>query len=322
LELYVTAQALPYVILLGFLFGTSLIASRFSVGQFEPITYTGLRLALAGLGYVAVYALASQRHWPTDRRLWRHAAVLGVFGTAIPMTAIVLALQYQSGGLTALLITTSPAITVLLAHRFLDDEALTRRKAIGVTLALGGAVVLALRGESGLPDVSQANPIGYGLVLLAIVPSSIMTIYARKFMKDMDAFDVGSVRTLSAAIAVIPLSILLAGVDLHSVDFQGYLALAYAALIGTFSGFLLAFHNIKRFGATAAATTSYVIPVVTGIGGVLVLGETVTLAMLMGMGVIIAGIAFINQGTDERAGDIEGLVDAPRATPRTPPHGP
>ncbi len=281
-----------------------------------------MRLTLAGLGYVTVYALVRRRHWPTDRRLWRYAAVLGVFGTAVPMTAIVLALQYQSGGLTALLITTSPAITVLLAHRFLDDEALTRRKALGVTLALGGAVVLALRGESGLPDVNQGNPVGYGLVLLAIVPSSIMAIYARKFMKDMDAFDVGSVRTLSAALAVMPLSILLVGVDLHRVDFQGYMALAYAALIGTFSGFLLAFHNIKRFGATAAATTSYVIPVVTGIGGVLVLGETVTLVMLVGMGVIIAGIAFINQTTEERASEIESLADSPRTTAQTPPHTP
>ena len=41
-----TVEALPYVILLGFFFGTSLIASRFSVGQFEPITFIGLRLTL------------------------------------------------------------------------------------------------------------------------------------------------------------------------------------------------------------------------------------------------------------------------------------
>jgi drug/metabolite transporter (DMT)-like permease len=296
-----TVQALPYVILLGFLFGTSLIASRFSVGQFDPITFAGLRLTLAGLGYAAVYALVRQRRWPTDRRLWRHAAVLGVFGTAVPMIAIVLALQYQSGGITALLITTSPAITVLLAHHFLEDEVLTRRKALGIALALGGAVVLALRGESGLPDVTQANPIGYGLVLLAIIPASIMTIYARRFMRDMDAFDVGSVRMLSAAGAVMPLSILLTGFDLGAVDFQGYLALIYAAIIGTFLAFLLAFHNIKRFGATAAATTSYVIPVVTGVGGVVILGETITPPMLIGLAIIIAGIAIINQNTERRA---------------------
>ena len=53
-----TVEALPFVILLGFFFGSSLIASRFSVGQFEPITFIGLRLTLAGMGYAAIFALA------------------------------------------------------------------------------------------------------------------------------------------------------------------------------------------------------------------------------------------------------------------------
>ena len=291
-----TVQALPYVVILGFLFGSTLIASRFSVGQFQPVTYIGLRLTMASLGHAVVYTLARRRRWPTDRRLWRHAAVLGILGTAVPMTAIVTSLQYQSGGITALLITTSPALTVLLAHFFLPDEALTRRKSAGVALALGGAVLLAMRGESGLPDVSQASPTGYGLVLLAMVLGSSMTIYARRYMRDLDAFDVASVRMFAAALLVMPLSGLFAGFDLHAVDGQGYLALIYAAFVGTFGGFILAFYNIKRFGATASAMTAYVVPAVTGIGGVLVLGETVTTTMLFGMGVIVSGIAIINQG--------------------------
>jgi drug/metabolite transporter (DMT)-like permease len=292
-----TVQALPYVTLLGFLFGTSLVASRFSVGQFQPVTYIGLRFAMAGLGHAAIYSLARRRRWPTDRRLWRHAAVLGLFGTAVPMVCIVTSLQYQSGGITALLITANPALTLLMAHLLLPDETLTRRKTAGVALALGGAVLLAVRGESGLSDVSQASPIGYGLVLLAMVLGSSMTVYARKYMSDLDAFDVASARMFAAALVVMPASAFLVGFDLHAVDGQGYFALVYAALMGTFAAFMLAFYNIKRFGATAAAMTAYVIPVVTGIGGVLVLGETITTAMLVGMGVIVSGIATINQSS-------------------------
>jgi drug/metabolite transporter (DMT)-like permease len=289
-------EALPYITLLGFFFGTSLITSRFSVGQFEPVTFIGLRLVLAGMGHAAIYALARSRHWPRDPRLWRHAAVLGIFGSAVPMTAVVTALQYQSGGITAFLITASPALTVLLAHFFLPDEKLTLSKAAGVMLALGGATMLAIRGESGLSDTSQANPIGYGLVLLAMVFSSLMTIYARRFMRDLDAFDVASVRMWSAALLVMPLSVLMVGVDLQAVDAPGYLALFYSALIGTFAGFMLAFYNIKRFGATAAAMTSYIVLIITGIGGVLLLGETITPIMMVGMAIIVSGVALINRG--------------------------
>jgi drug/metabolite transporter (DMT)-like permease len=292
-----TLQALPYVGLLGFLFGSSLIATRFSVGQFHPVSFIALRLAMASLAHVTIYTLSRHRRWPTDRRLWRHAAVLGVVGTALPMSGVATSLQYQSGGITAVLITVNPALTVLFAHFFLPDEHLNWLKGAGVVMALGGAALLALRGESGLPDISQANPIGYLLVLGAMVIGSSMTIYARKFMKDLDAVDVASVRMFSAALFLIPVSALMAGFDLHAVDVQGYMGLLYAGLVGTFAGFMLAFHNIQRFGATAAAMTAYIMPLVTGIGGVLILSETFTLTMLVAFAIIILGIFTINRGS-------------------------
>ncbi len=290
------AQALPFILLQGFLFGSTLIASRFAVGQYQPSTYIGIRLVLASLFHLGIYLVASRRRpWPRDRGLWRHAAVLGVFGTAIPMTGIVASLQYQSAGLTAVLLTAGPALTVLMANFALPDETLTPRKGAGVALALGGALLLIVLGESGLPDVSRASPVGYALVLLAMLSASAVTIYARKYMRGYDAFDVASVRMFIAALAVMPLSILLVGIDLSGVNAQGYFALVYAALVGTFLGMMLSFYNIKRFGATASVMPVYVIPVVSGILGALLLGEQITAGMVVGMGLIAVGIALINQ---------------------------
>lgn len=301
-------QAFPYIILLAFLFGSTLVVSRFSVGQFQPTTYVSLRLVLASLGHITIYLLSRQRKWPTSPRVWGHAAVLGIFATAVPMTAIVTSLQYQSSGITAVLITTSPAITVLLAHFFLADEPLTRQKGVGVILALGGALLLALLGESGLPDVSRANPLGYILVMGAMICASAATIYARKYMQDLDTVEVASVRMWVAALVVTPLSLLLVGFDLSQVTGRGYSALLYAALIGTFSGMMLAFYNIKRFGATASAITAYIIPVVATLGGILFLGETITITMMIGMGLIIAGIALLNRGMQLDTVEEGGIV--------------
>lgn len=295
-------ESVPYIVLQGIFFGTTLVASRFAVGQFLPVTYIGLRLVLASLCHAAIYTFFGKRRWPTGSVLWRHSAVLGIFATAIPMTAIVSSLQFQSSGLTAVLITTSPAITVLMAHFFLPDEPLTPRKGLGVLLALSGALSLAIRGESGLPDVSQANPVGYGLVLLAMLSASGSTIYARLYMKDLDALDVASVRMWVAAAVVMPLSLLFVGFDLYNVTSQGYAALLYAAIIGTFCGMMLAFYNIQRFGATASAMTAYVIPIVAVFAGVLLLEETITRFMAIGMALIIAGIALINQRSQAAEG--------------------
>jgi drug/metabolite transporter (DMT)-like permease len=291
-------QAIPYVLLLGVLFGTTLIASRFSVGQFEPTTYISLRLVLASLGYFFLYVFSGQRRkWPTGRNLWKHAGLLGVFGTAVPMVFLVTSLKFQSSGMTSILITLGPAITVVMAHFVLPEEPLTKRKTIGVVIALSGALLLVLLGESGIPDVSQANPIGYFLVLTAMVCGSATTVYARKYMTDLDAVQVASVRIFVAALVVVPLSLLIIGFDLSRVNQQGYLALGWASLTGTFLAMLIAFYNIKRFGATTAAMTAYVIPVVASIGGMLVLNEEITSGMLAGMALIVIGITVINQKT-------------------------
>ena len=145
-------KALPYVILLGLFFVSSLVVSRFSVGQLDPTTYIGLRMLIASVMALMVYAITTGRHLPRDLELWKRAGLLGVFGTAVPMTCVVTSLQYQSSGVASLLLATGPALTVCLAHFILPDELLNRRKAIGVCLALGGAVLLALSGEDGLPD--------------------------------------------------------------------------------------------------------------------------------------------------------------------------
>ena len=76
----------------------------------------------------------------------------------------------------------------------MPDELLNRRKVFGVSLALGGAILLALSGEDGLPDVTQAVPTGYLLVSVGMIFSSIMIIYARKYLRGYDAWDVGSIR--------------------------------------------------------------------------------------------------------------------------------
>lgn len=277
------------------------------MGQFAPTTYISLRLLLASFCHLSIFAVVSKRRWPTNLRLWRHAAVLGVFGTAIPMTAIVTSLQFQSSGITAVLITMSPAITIVMANFFLPDESINWRKGMGVLLAFSGALLIALRGESGLPGVSQARPLGYILVFTGMLFASASTIYARKYMRSLDTFEVASARMMVAAIVVTPLSLLFVGFDLEQVNAQGYMALIYAALIGTFSGAMIAFYTIQRFGATASAVTGYIIPVVAGIAGILFLGETITGGMAVGMLLITGGVALINarpRRVDSKAGPI------------------
>jgi len=300
-------SAVPYVLLIGLLFGSSLVVSRFSVGQFDPRVYTSLRLLIAASLHLATYLVSGSRPWPRSLYLWKHAAVLGVIGSAVPMTTIIWGLQYQSSGVTSLLLTLNPAITVVLAEFFLHDESLSRSKAAGVIIAFAGAGLLLVRGETGLTAFAQADWRGYAWTGVGILSSSVSGVYAKRYLGRADGFDVASVRMFTAALAVNLLTITTAGYDLSRVVSSGYLALAYATFV-TFFGFIVSFRIIQRFGATVSSQTSYIIPIVAATLGSFFLDETVTWLMVAGMGVIFLGLALLNwKGGTERLRGFYGI---------------
>lgn len=287
-------KAFPYIAVLGSLWGTNIVVSRFAVGQFGSVVFAGLRLALAAMAFVLVYAFSS-RKLPRDRTLWRQAAFIGIIGTAVPMTALLSSLNFQSGGLTALLITTAPAFMAIAAHLFLPDEKLTRNKGLGVLIALLGALLIVGRGETGLSDSTQANPIGYLLVFTTILFETASAMYIRKNMQNLDAFDVTAVRVSVASLVVLPLGLFWQGLETDMVTPVGMLALFFAAFAAAFVGQLMAFYITQRFGATTYSLTSYVVPVVAAVVGVILLDETVTIWMAGGMLLIAFGIMLINR---------------------------
>ena len=236
--------------------------------------------------------------FPRDRRLIGHAVILGVIGTGLTLSMIVLGLQYVSSGIASVIFVTAPAITALVAHFFLIDEQLSWRKTIGIALALAGAILLAARGESGLAESTDSWR-GYALIISATVISSGAMVFARKRMQGMDFFDVASVRMITAALLVLPLSIWWVGFDLSGVTAIGYGALIWAALLGTFSAIFLNFYNTIRFGATTTSMVSFFVPVFGAIGGYFLLDEIITRTMLIGIAIIFSGLAILRQGNTE-----------------------
>lgn len=286
-----TPKALPYIFLTAFLFGSTLIASRFSVGQINPFTYISMRLLIASSGHI-LYFLISRRPFPTDRTLWKHAGIFGVFGTASNLVLIVSTLQYLSSGLTAIFITISPAATALFAHFLLPEERLQMKQWLGVILALSGAIMLAIFGENGLPEVSSGIE-GYLMISTAVVVGSIMNIYARRNLQKYDAIDSSSIRMWAATLAIVPATLIFVGLDISGAETQVFIAIIYAALMGTLGGFFFQLYTIKSFGAIPASMVTYIIPLVSGIGGVLILGESFTTLMIVGVIIIIIGIILV-----------------------------
>jgi drug/metabolite transporter (DMT)-like permease len=288
-------KALPFVALNAFLFGSTLVASRFSVGNFPPLVYLSFRLVIASGAFLLVFWLRPGAHFPLDGGLWLRAGVVGVFGTALNLVMNVSALQYLSSGVVSVLLALSPAVTVLWAHFLLPEERLHGWQWLGLVLAFGGASVLALAGETGIPDVTQADPRGYLMVGTAVLSNSIMAIYMRKMLKNDDSTQVASIRIFTAAMVLIPLTLIAVPYDPVPVSPLVGSVVVWAGIVGTFGGFFVQLYTIQNFGAVPGSMVTYLIPVVAGTGGVLLLGEEFTLTMLTGVAIIISGIALVQR---------------------------
>lgn len=289
-------EAVGYILLLGLMYGSMSVVSRFMLGQFGPISYTAVRLFLAGIVFTLFYVFQIRgRRWPKDKTLWRRSLLFGVIADAIPIILIISALRYLSSGLTTTLTTIFPVITVILAHFFLPDEPLTWRKGLGVTLGMSGAVLIVALGETGL-DISGQNALpGYLMILASSLIFAGSTIYARKYMMDYDTFDTVSIRIISASAASILLAVFLEPNGIYTVNTLGTILVVYAAGV-FFVGFQLGFYVLQRFGVTVSAMSNYLPPIGACIMGMAFLAEKITWGMMGGMGLILAGLAVINAG--------------------------
>ena len=119
-------------------------------------------------------------------------------------------------------------------------------------------------------------------------------------MQDYDTFDVTGIRILFSALVLIPFSLLVEGFDISKVNFQGVLALLFAAIAGSFLGMMLSLYNIQRFGATTAVMTTYVVPIVAGLIGVVFLKEQITWGMVGGIVLIVLGVWMINSNNHKK----------------------
>lgn len=294
------SKAFPYVGLLGFFWGSNLVAARFGTGEFTPFFFIALRLTIATLCFLPFMVTRGNR-FPTSRETWRLAVISGFLGVAIPMSTFILTLQYMSSGLVSIFVTAAPAFIAIAAHFFLPEERLSAFKWIGVGLALAGSVFLVGLGESGLADVSRVNPIGPFLIFIGLIADAANTVFVRRNMRDQDTNQVTGIRLFTAAIILTALTMAFETPSFDGVTGWGVFSLLYAALIGAIAGQFMAFYIMREFGAISFSMVAFVIPVVATILGVFLLGEIVTWGMGIGVVLIAAGIWVLNRPENELA---------------------
>jgi drug/metabolite transporter (DMT)-like permease len=287
-------QALILIIFIGFLWGTSTNSIRFCIQMIDPLTFLGLRYTIVAFLYLVVSLIhIAGKSLPKDKVIWKNGMIFCIFGDVIPITLYAFSLNYQSSGISAILASLYPVMTVLFAHFLLPDEKLNRVKGFGLLCSIGGIALLALRGESGLPDIQKVDLTGYLLVFFSAVVSSAFAIYIRKRMVSFDAWSITSARFISAALITLPISLIFSGFNLSRLTTQGYIVFGYSSIV-VFVGYFVAFLIIQKHGATTYSLADFVTPISATLIGWLFLSERISELIAIGMIMIFCGLILLN----------------------------
>jgi len=250
------------------------------------------RLVLAAAILWIVLVVARQA-MPHSRRLWASFAVMGLLNGAVPYSLIFWSEQYISSGLASLLQATMPLFTVLMGHFLMRDERLTAGRVAGVILGFIGVGLLML------PDLRQgahANLLGQ----LAMVASSVSyagaALVARSRLRGQPALVSTTGQLTMGAIWIVPLSLLVGGLQLKGVPSLPALASWLGlTILGTVIAYVIYFRLIERTSAAFTSTVTYIIPVFGLILGALVLNEPLSLTLLVSLGLILAGVLLVRR---------------------------
>ncbi len=275
---------------------TTLLATRFVLAAAVFWAIVGARLRRSRSAAVAA----------TPRRVVLAALALGAAGYSVQSGLFFSALRHIDASMTSLLLYTYPAL-VCAGAVALGRERFTALKATALAVASAGTALVLLGGSGG-----GLQTTGVLLGLGAGVTYSVYILVAEAVVGRLDTWLFSALVCSGAAISFV-----VAGAISGALELPGGAGLAWIAAIALastvlpVSTFLL---GMARVGASTAAIVSTFEPVVTVSLAVLLLGDTLGPAQLLGGLLVLGAVVTLHA----RRGDRAPLAAAGASVPASP----
>jgi drug/metabolite transporter (DMT)-like permease len=280
------------------LWGLSWPAGRVLALALPPLSGSAWRFTFAAAVLLAWVRL-KQAAWPTlSRRQWIGIGAAGVVGVAGYAAFFMAALQHVEASRAAVVVTTNPVFTTLLAA-WLFKEAFNARIAFGLACAAIGAATVLTRGA---PWQVFTGGMGLGewLLLGCIATWVAYTLMGRRLLAGIDALTataysaaIGAVVLWAAAVAVEGAGPALSGAA--KLDLAGWAALAFLAVGATVLAYAWFFQGVAALGAGTAVSYISLVPVFGVASSVALLGEPLEASLLVGGALALLGVVINNR---------------------------
>jgi len=274
---------LAMLLVLAALWGASFMFIKIGDRELHPITLVAVRMALGALTLVPIVLITvgAKRTLRELRAAAGPLIVTGLLNSAIPIFAITWAETRLDSGLTAIIQASAPLFTALLALRFSHDQRVRGSRLAGLVVGFGGVTLLV-----------GGRPSGQILAALAVVFSALCYagagLYAGRRLRGVSPL-VTALGTLTAAtLATLPIGLF--QLPSHVTGWKVTASLLTLGIAGTGLAYILYYSLISGAGASRAILITYLVPTFAVVYGAVLLGEPVTVAVVGGLALVLAGV--------------------------------
>ena len=303
--LLLPAPSIPVSVRIGAfcaLWASAFSISKIALADCPPLLLLTMRFLLAGALMFTAAALSGMPLRLTCGKIFIFAA-LGIANQAAYLGLSNIGLQSVSSGLAALIISANPVLTSLLAVPLLGEK-MSRRKVAGLLLGVFGVLFVVAHRLGGAVD----HRIGIAFTVAALISMVAGTVLFKKFAPEGDLWIGTAVQSLAAGGALLPFAFTFEQVADIRPSWRLVLALGYLVLFVSVLAYMLWFHLLTIFGATAASSYHFLMPPLGLLFGRLLLGEHVAPTDLVGIVPVAFGIYLVTRSTATSEGVAHSLT--------------
>jgi drug/metabolite transporter (DMT)-like permease len=265
--------------------GSAAAITRYLAGNTDPITMAILRW---GIGVLCVLpaALLLKARWPARSDLPAVAALgFAFFGVFFVLYNI--AISYTTAARASLALATLPLHTMVVGA-LLGIEPLTKRKTIGVGVAVLGVFAALASGLSSAPVGAWRGEL---IMTGAVLCMAFYNVWSRPFIRRSSALGFLTVGMGTGAAALIVVGSFTGSfAALSHFTTPQWIAGLYLGIAGGALAFILWVLALERASPTRVAATMTVNPLAAGLLATQLVGEPITPNLVLGLVAVFAGI--------------------------------
>lgn len=279
---------LSWILLLSLatIWGVNFLFIKLAVLEVGPITNVFCRLTIAAvILYLCMIITGNKLILKTNYLIFYFA--IGALGLSIPFFLISSAEQNIDAGLAGVLMSPMPLLTLALSAIILKNEKINFLKVLSFFIAAFGLVVLF--GFENLSQLGKGNKIQFYSQLAVLLAASCYGLNAiiSKLVPEINFIALATGATIASVIITLPFTIIFEPFWLESYGFQSIIAISIQGIFATAIANLLFFKIIELEGPVFLSLINFMIPLIAYFSGVIFLGETIKINVLISLGLIL-----------------------------------